>query len=121
MPVGVALGGFDIPMSGLNQDPENTTSVSETGGVATEFRLEQNYPNPFNPSTVIRYALPSAGQVTLKIFNVLGQEVLTLVNGYQAAGTYSAVMDGRGLASGVYFYRLEAAAHVDVKQMVFVK
>ena len=121
MPVGVALGGFDIPVSGLNQDPENTTSVSETGGVATEFRLEQNYPNPFNPSTVIRYALPSAGQVTLKIFNVLGQEVLTLVNGYQAAGTYSAVMDGRGLASGVYFYRLEAAAHVDVKQMVFVK
>lgn len=96
-------------------------SVTDGQLIPGEFQLQQNYPNPFNPSTTIRYSLPSGGQVTLKIFNVLGQEVRTLVNGYQAAGTYSAVMDARGLASGVYLYRLQSGSLVDTKRLVLLR
>ena len=117
--VNPAGGPNEIVLAG--SDLKWVTSVGDAPAAVKNFALFQNYPNPFNPSTVIRYALPSAGQATLKIFNVLGQEVRTLVKGYQAAGTYSAVLDARGLASGVYFYRLEAAAHVDVKQMILLK
>jgi 5'-nucleotidase len=76
--------------------------------VPHEFVLDQNFPNPFNPSTTISYALPTQAFVTLKVYNVIGQEVKTLVNRDQQAGSYQVKFDGAGLASGVYFYRLEA-------------
>jgi hypothetical protein len=92
------------------------------------FTQEQNYPNPFNPSTVIRYQLPVLSIVKLRIFNVLGQEVKTLVDGVQDAGYESLEWDASALASGVYFYRLEATSMSDpsrlftqVRKMVLMK
>ncbi|MFA7332183.1 MAG: T9SS type A sorting domain-containing protein [Candidatus Delongbacteria bacterium] len=87
----------------------------------TQFALEQNYPNPFNPTTTIRYALPEAAQVSLVLYNALGQEVLTLNQGSREAGFHELRLDGSQLASGVYIYRLEAGRFADQKKLVLVK
>jgi hypothetical protein len=89
--------------------------------VATGYKLQQNYPNPFNPATTIRYALPQAGWVTLRVYNVLGQEVATLVDELQNAGEHALRFNGANLSSGVYFYRLETRSFVDTRKMVLVK
>jgi hypothetical protein len=85
------------------------------------FALEQNYPNPFNPSTIIRYALPHTLFVTLTVYNILGQQVAQLVNEQQEAGYHDAVFRGDGLASGVYFYRIQAGDFVASKKLLFLK
>jgi hypothetical protein len=77
-----------------------------------EFLLHQNYPNPFNPTTTIRYGLPQRSHVTLTVYNTLGQQVTTLVNGNEEAGYHEQKFDGTGLASGVYFYRIQAGSFV---------
>jgi len=98
-----------------------------TGEVLPEaFGLDQSYPNPFNPSTTIRYGLPEASNVSLVVYNILGQQVRTLVNGAQGPGYHSVVWDGRDeagrvAATGVYIYRLQAGAFVQVKKMLFAK
>jgi len=83
--------------------------------------LKQNYPNPFNPTTTIRYALPKRSQVTLIVFNTLGQQVATLVSETQDAGIHDVRFDGSGLASGVYFYRLNAGDHVATKKLLILR
>jgi hypothetical protein len=95
--------------------------IVEPGGVAESFKLDQNYPNPFNPSTTIRYALPAASHVVLTVYNTLGQEVTTLVNEVQGRGSHSVILDGTGLASGVYLYRIQAANFVDTKKLVLLR
>lgn len=85
------------------------------------YSLSQNYPNPFNPVTVIKYALPKTSQVKLVVYDLTGKEVMTLVNGMKQAGNYEAKFDGSNIASGVYFYKLEAGDFTDVKKMVLVK
>ncbi|MFZ4620756.1 MAG: T9SS type A sorting domain-containing protein [Bacteroidota bacterium] len=97
-------------------------------GIATEkvltFDLEQNYPNPFNPSTVIHYTIPNPGVVDLKLFDMLGKELLSLVHEYQERGTHTAVMDlssSRSLPSGIYFYTLRMNDRVQTKRMVILK
>jgi hypothetical protein len=87
----------------------------------TEFKLFANYPNPFNPTTTIRYHLPRASVVQLKVFDILGREVATLVNSRQDRGEHTVEMNAGRLASGVYFYRLEASGFVSVKRMLVVK
>ena len=87
----------------------------------TEFKLKQNFPNPFNPSTKITYSIPQAGHVTLKIFNLLGKEVATLVNKKQSAGSYPVEWHPQGLQSGVYFYRLQAGDFTQVRKLTLVK
>ncbi len=87
----------------------------------TEYALMQNYPNPFNPTTVIRYQLPTASWVRLEVFDVLGKQVASLVNSAQAAGDYSVTFNASNLASGVYFYRLQAGSFVQTKKMLLIK
>jgi hypothetical protein len=89
--------------------------------IPSRFRLDQNYPNPFNPITVIRYSLSVNSYVTLKLYDVLGREVRTLVNELQEAGYKSVKLDAGGLASGVYTYRLTAGKFTGTKKMVLVK
>jgi hypothetical protein len=100
------------------------TGVSQQG-IPEKFALSQNYPDPFNPTTTIRYQLPQAAHVTLKIYNVLGQEVATLVDGVQDAGYRSIMWNAVNVSSGVYFYRITAAAgtttFADVRKMLVVK
>ena len=97
-------------------------SVGEkTGRGRTDFRLEQNWPNPFNPSTVVSSQLPVASNVKLTVYNVLGQEVVVLVNEQRAAGSYQDVFDGSRLASGVYYYRLTAGDFTQTRAMMLLK
>lgn len=86
-----------------------------------EFRLDQNYPNPFNPSTIIRYQLPVASHVMLKVCNILGQEVAELVNGMQEAGFRTVKFENANLPGGVYLYRLSAGIFSEVKKMVILR
>ena len=102
------------------------TSVEYTPVVPSDFVLMQNYPNPFNPQTTIQYSLPAAQQVKLTIYNIMGQQVITLVNEPQAAGSYKVVWDGRNqrgqvVPSGLYFYRLEAGDFKAQKRMLLLK
>ncbi|HAX48411.1 MAG TPA: hypothetical protein DCX92_05450, partial [Bacteroidetes bacterium] len=86
------------------------------------FALAQNYPNPFNPTTEIKFELPQNTFVTLKVYNAVGQVVAELVNNeYKNAGRYSVSFDGTKLASGIYFYSIEAGLYKDVKKMVLIK
>ena len=96
------------------------------GGIAKDemvltYELNQNFPNPFNPTTTIKYSIPNNNLVTLKVFNILGQEVATLVNAQQNAGRYEVQLDGTILPSGVYIYRVEAGTFVSVKKMMLLK
>ncbi|MBI3194018.1 MAG: T9SS type A sorting domain-containing protein [Ignavibacteriae bacterium] len=119
----------DITISGENEiqqidvvlNPNEVTGVSENPNVVTEYRLAQNYPNPFNPSTVISYSLPVSGLVTMKVYNILGVEVATMVNGEVAAGEHQVKFDGSNLASGMYFVKLQANDFVTVKKIVLMK
>jgi hypothetical protein len=85
------------------------------------FKLAQNYPNPFNPSTVIRYQLPVAGHVSLKVYDMLGREVATLVDEFQPAGPYVKTLHATSLPSGIYFYTLRAGNYLETKKMVLMK
>jgi hypothetical protein len=90
------------------------------------YSLEQNFPNPFNPSTTLAYSLKEAGHVTINIYNILGQNVRTLVDEYQNAGSYTKVWDGHDdagneVASGVFFYRIKSGDFTDIKKMVLMK
>lgn len=99
------------------------TSVGETpaGDVPSGFRLDQNYPNPFNPSTMIRFSLPRTAFVSLKVFDLSGQEVATLVSEERAQGTYFVQWDGSGLASGVYVCRLRSGPSVETRKLVLMR
>ena len=137
-----AMGGF--PLGDLNWYPDQLpsweaqrdqewtdinywlkggpNSVIEVGGVQpTDYVLKQNYPNPFNPTTKIEYSIPKAGHVSLKVYNNLGQEVATVFEGDQRTGKYIATFDGTGLASGVYFYRLQTENILLTKKFILMK
>ena len=100
----------------------HTTDVNNETELPTDFTLSQNYPNPFNPSTKIQYALPVTGNVTLKVFNILGQEVMTLINNQsQTSGLHEVTFNASSLPSGIYLYRLQADGFVDAKKMILLK
>ena len=98
-----------------------TTDVENHVQSAIPFALEQNYPNPFNPGTEIRYQVPGVGRVTLKVFDILGREIRTLVNEVKQPGVYNVQFDGNGLANGVYLYRLQAGSLVNAKKLLLLK
>ncbi|MCX6170063.1 MAG: T9SS type A sorting domain-containing protein [Ignavibacteriales bacterium] len=97
------------------------TDVATTEEIPTEFALMQNFPNPFNPTTNIKFALPKESNVTLKIYNILGEEVANLVNKVMPAGYHTVNFDATKLASGMYIYRIEAGSFVQVKKMLLMK
>jgi len=113
--VSIVPGSLSVSVVDLVLIPSSVTSVPRTNGIADNFSLEQNFPNPFNPSTTITYSLSVASSVSLKIYNVTGQEVADLFEGIAAPGLYTQVwngMDKAGLqvASGIYFYRFNATS-----------
>jgi len=97
------------------------TSIDEETTGVNAFKLNQNFPNPFNPSTLINFTLPQASDVKLTVYNVLGQRVATLVNGSMTSGAHTVRFDANNLASGVYFYRLEAGSFVQQRSMTLIK
>ncbi|MEJ2615067.1 MAG: T9SS type A sorting domain-containing protein [Ignavibacteriaceae bacterium] len=111
----------DAELTQINDVLYNGTAVREVAGNPTSFKLSQNYPNPFNPTTVINFTIPKAGNVTLKVYNSLGQEVATLINGFKNASNYKVDFNASNLSSGVYFYTLEANNFKQTKKMVLIK
>jgi hypothetical protein len=102
------------------------TSVENEKELLAEFSLSQNYPNPFNPSTKIKFNVPQEVggerlEVSLKVYDVLGNEVVNLVNEEKPAGTYEVKFNGNGLTSGVYFYQLKAGNYIQTKKMILLK
>ena len=105
----------------VTQISTSTTGLSDISEIPSSFNLSQNYPNPFNPSTVINYQLPVNSYVTLKVFDVIGNEVATLVNQEKPAGSYEVTFDASNLTSGVYFYELHAGDFRSIKKLMLVK
>ncbi|NWG28270.1 MAG: T9SS type A sorting domain-containing protein, partial [Ignavibacteriaceae bacterium] len=101
-------GKYSYKLKQIDNDGKYTYTkeVEVDLGIVKEYELSQNYPNPFNPSTVIRYAIPQSGNVKLSVYNILGQEVKVLTEGYKEAGSYEVTFDGEGLGSGLYIYKL---------------
>jgi hypothetical protein len=97
------------------------TNISREPEIARSFTLQKNYPNPFNPSTQIKYSVPRGQHVSLKVYDVLGREVATLVDGRMEAGTHEATFNAESLSSGVYCYRLKAGSHVETRKVIRMK
>jgi hypothetical protein len=97
------------------------TPVKNESSLLNQFTLEQNYPNPFNPKTVISYQLPVSGNVTLKVYDLLGREVATLVDEYRVAGRYEIEFNASELSSGIYFYKLQAGKYAETKKMILLR
>ncbi|MBK7629451.1 MAG: T9SS type A sorting domain-containing protein [Ignavibacteriales bacterium] len=100
---------------GITDVEDNYNEIPEN------FSLLQNYPNPFNPNTKISWQSPVSGHQTLKVYDVLGNEVATLVNEYKSAGSYEVEFNASSLSSGIYFYRLNAGSFVQTKKMILIK
>ena len=122
---GNVIFGFAVALDGSClrlRDSVLVTGINNNNNeIPVEYALNQNYPNPFNPSTTIRYALPRSSNVTLKIYDMLGNEVKTVVNEFKTAGNYSVNFDASSLSSGVYFYKIVAGDFTDAKKMTLVK
>ena len=112
----VAGGVWKRPLS------DNEVSVpQEKNEVPRQFVLSQNYPNPFNPSTNISFSIPAKSFVSLKVFDLLGKEVATIVSEEMSAGTYSRQWNAVTMSSGVYFYRLQAGSFIETKKLVLLR
>ena len=98
-----------------------TTSVKVTAHQPVGFELDQNYPNPFNPSTTIEFSIPQQSFVTLKVYDLLGREVASLVNKELQSGSYKTQFNASNLASGVYLYRLNADGFIQTKKLMLMK
>ena len=115
--LGVKFVVYVANSSGIVTAVEEETNPT----TVTNFELQQNYPNPFNPSTKIKYSLAEQSQVTLKVYNILGKEIATLVNEVKGNGNHEVSFDGSGLASGVYFYTLQAGKITQTRKMILMK
>ncbi|MDP4175285.1 MAG: T9SS type A sorting domain-containing protein, partial [Bacteroidota bacterium] len=110
----------------LNVQKALPTGVKRISEVVNKFTLEQNYPNPFNPTTTIRYSIPEHAFVTLRIYDMLGREVKTLINAEQNKGVYNVIWNGENnygskVSSGTYIYRIEAGNYNQIKKMILLK
>lgn len=124
---------YEDPWESIGEtDPTNTVEVrlappskisiqSQNSDLFSDFKLEQNYPNPFNPSTIIRWQSPSDNLVTLKVFNILGREVITLVNEHMVAGNHFIEFEALELPSGIYFYKIQIGQYSETRKMILQK
>lgn len=122
--IGRSQGTSSIVVSGFLADTllrGQVVSVNEPGTLPTTYELYQNYPNPFNPATAIRYQLPVSAFVTLKVYDIVGREVATLVSDPQEPGTYTIEWDAREIASGVYFYRMQADGFTATRKLILLR
>jgi hypothetical protein len=120
----ITVTATDVDNSRITTSFNVTTSgvgVEIAPAIPTEYSLSQNYPNPFNPSTTIEFGLPSASNVTLKVYNMLGEEVASVVNQAMNAGYHTVTFDGSKFTSGMYIYRITAGNFVQVKKMMMLK
>lgn len=123
----LSAGSHTLSVSGANMNIDYIQLIKEVVGAVgkngppSEYALEQNYPNPFNPSTTINFTIGKISNVKLRIYNILGQQVATLLDTRMTPGSHSVVFDAAKLASGVYFYRLEAGEFTSVKKMLLIK
>jgi hypothetical protein len=129
---GMPIPGITTDIDGQVRDPSHPDIGADEfvrilvavegseGGVPASYALGQNYPNPFNPSTTISYELPIESHVTLRVFDLLGKEVATLVNGVQEPGHKSVQWNAGGVASGVYLYRLQAGSYSSTKKLLLL-
>ena len=99
----------------------SVTNLDDTKNLPTDFVLQQNYPNPFNPTTIISFSIPSSTFTSLKVYDVLGNEVATLVNEEKPAGSYEINFNASSLSSGTYFYKLQAGSFMETKKMILLK
>ena len=118
----------DVGNAAVNDVSDNTFTIEDPvsaddlkSGIPKEYALYQNYPNPFNPSTKIEFAIPSQSQVTIDVFNQLGEQVATILNSNLSAGYYKIEFDASNHPSGLYFYRILSGNFVDTKKMVLMK
>ena len=121
-----AAVGWGWAIDNIKIQEDAVVGIEDNPQIPVTYSLDQNYPNPFNPTTTIRYQLPEAGDVKINIYNILGQQVRTLVNTRQNAGSYSMVWDGRdragqSVASGMYIYRMESGNFVQQRKMMLIK
>jgi hypothetical protein len=116
-------GKFSYRLKQIDNDGtfEYSKIVEADLGTPKTFELSQNYPNPFNPSTTIRFNLPEAGNVKLIIYNILGQEIQTLVNEFKEAGVHTVNFDASDLNSGLYIYKLQAGSQFQTRKMTLIK
>ncbi|MFQ5604609.1 MAG: T9SS type A sorting domain-containing protein [bacterium] len=122
--VGTIGGASILLQSGIwFQNIDIITSVEQIASplLPKEFRLDQNYPNPFNPTTVIQFAVPKRSRVSLKLYDVLGREIATLVDEEFQPGEYKVDFKAKGLASGIYFYRIQAEGFVQTRKLTLLK
>ena len=99
-------------ITGINSKYHKTLST---------YRLYQNYPNPFNPDTKIKYTIPHSNNVSLKVYDILGKEIMTLVDEYKISGNYEVILNASSLSSGIYFYKIITGNYIDTKKLMIIK
>lgn len=119
--IGLSSNSSIVVGSGFFYGVNYILSVETEEGLPTEYRLYQNFPNPFNPSTTIKFSIPEPNQVILKIYDIVGSEVTTLLNQQMETGNYSITFNSPQLASGIYFYRMISGNFITVKKMMMLK
>jgi hypothetical protein len=128
---GTPIAGIDTDFEGDSRNVstpdigadefDGIVGVEDEETVPTEFSLEQNYPNPFNPTTTFGYSIPIQSKVVIKVFDILGNEVATLLDEEKSVGTYELTWNAANLSSGIYFYQLKAGEFVSTKKMILLK
>lgn len=117
----LGVAPFSIPGLQTKLTDEITSVTENENSIPTTFSLDQNYPNPFNPSTKISWQSPISSHQTLKVYDVIGNEVATLVDDFRSAGRYEVTFNASGLSSGIYFYKLQAGNFVETRKMILMK
>ena len=119
----VSSGKFQYRLKQIDTDGnfEYSKIIEVDLGALGKFELSQNYPNPFNPATTISFSLPQSGNVTLKVFNTIGEQVAELVNGFKEAGLHTLNFSASELNSGVYLYKIEAIGFIQSRKMILLK